>query len=46
MSRVRSSNAIKIVVDDRKLERHDDTTIVFARTPNIVFEEVLQVANA
>ena len=45
MSRVRSSNAIKIVVDDTKLERHDDSTIVSARTPNIVFKEVLQLAN-
>lgn len=46
MSRVRSSNGIKIVVDDKKLKRHDDIATTFASTPNIVFKEVLQLANA
>ncbi|MCO5561443.1 hypothetical protein L7F22_015064 [Adiantum nelumboides] len=45
MSRVRSSNAIKVVVDDRKLERQQGTTEVYARIPNVVYKGVLQLAH-
>ncbi|MCO5585582.1 hypothetical protein L7F22_039517 [Adiantum nelumboides] len=40
MSRVRSSTAIKIVIDDRKLQSQNGAISDSARTPNIVYKEI------
>ena len=45
MSCVRSFATVKVLVDNKRVERHGGSIMSGATTRNIVYKEVLQLAN-